>query len=133
MYNFLMQCFLLPKYATLYQQYFSIFMWTLAKKTAYYYSTQALLVCVRQRLHLKLYDYYTVLHKNLHNNSSSKQAVVFMLFLYNFIFHKGLHAVPFFAALPRLLTQSLKNGLRSKAASRLCIFNSILKSVKKIL
>ena len=127
MYNFLMQCFLLPKYATLYQQYFSIFMWTLAKKTAYYYSTQALLVSVCQRLHLKLYDYYAVLHKNLHNNSSSKQAVVFILFLYNFIFHKGLHAVPFLRLHPA------KNGLRSKAASRLCIFNSILKSVKKIL
>lgn len=127
MYNFLMQCFLLPKYATLYQQYFSIFMWTLAKKTAYYYSTQALLVSVCQRLHLKLYDYYTVLHKNSHNNSSSKQAVAFILFLYNFIFHKGLHAVLFLRLYP------VKKGLRSKAASRLCIFNSILKSVKKIL
>lgn len=127
MYNFLMQCFLLPKYATLYQQYFSIFMSTLAKKSTYYYSTHALLVCVRQSLHLKLYDYYAALHKNLHNNSFSKQAVVFMLFLYNFIFHKGLHAVHFLRFYPA------KNGLRSKAASRLCIFNSILKSVKKIL
>ena len=127
MYNFLMQCFLLPKNATLYQQYFSIFMWTLAKKTAYYYSTQALLVSVCQRLHLKLYDYYTVLHKNSHNNSSSKQAVVFILFYIILFFTRAYTQCLFCGFTPP------KNSLRSKAASRLCIFNSILKSVKKIL
>lgn len=127
MYNFLMQCFLLPKYVALYQQYFSIFMWTLAKKTAYYYSTQALLVSVCQRLHLKLYDYYAVLHKNLHNNSSSKQAVVFILFYIILFFTRAYTQYLFLRLYP------VKKGLRSKAASRLCIFNSILKSVKKIL